>query len=44
MAAADENVGALERLIAAPLLARIAFAAKPDPAVSAALLDTRKLL
>jgi dethiobiotin synthetase len=44
MAAADENVGVLERLIAAPLLARIAFAAKPDPAVSAALLDTRKLL
>ncbi len=44
MAAADENVGALETLIPAPLLARIAFAARPDPAVSAALLDTRKLL
>jgi dethiobiotin synthetase len=44
MAAADENVRALETLIAAPLLARIAFAATPDPAVSAALLDTRKLL
>jgi len=44
MAAADENVRALEALIAAPLLARIAFAATPDPAVSAALLDTRKLL
>jgi dethiobiotin synthetase len=44
MAAADENVRALETLIAAPLLARIAFTAIPDPAVSAALLDTRKLL
>jgi len=44
MAAADENVRALETLIAAPLLARIAFSARPDPAVSAALLDTRKLL
>ena len=44
MAAADENVWALETLIAAPLLARIAFTARPDPAVSAALLDTRKLL
>ena len=44
MAAADENVRALETLIAAPLLARIAFTARPDPAVSAALLDTRKLL
>jgi dethiobiotin synthetase len=42
--AADENVRALEALIAAPLLARIAFTATPDPAVSAALLDTRKLL
>lgn len=44
MAAADENVRALETLIAAPLLARIAFAASPDPAASAALLDTRKLV
>jgi dethiobiotin synthetase len=44
MAAADENVRALETLIGAPLLARIAFTAIPDPAVSAALLDTRKLL
>ena len=44
MAAADENVRALEALIAAPLLARIAFAATPDSAASAALLDTRKLL
>jgi dethiobiotin synthetase len=44
MAAADENVRTLETLIAAPLLARIAFSARPDSAVSAALLDTRKLL
>jgi dethiobiotin synthetase len=44
MAAADETVRALETLIAAPLLARIAFTARPDPSVSAALLDTRKLL
>jgi dethiobiotin synthetase len=44
MAAADETVRALETLIAAPLLARIAFTARPDPVVSAALLDTRKLL
>ncbi|MGH8633769.1 MAG: dethiobiotin synthase [Burkholderiales bacterium] len=44
MAAADENVRALETLIAAPLIARIAFTATPDPAASAALLDTRKLL
>ncbi|MGH8702297.1 MAG: dethiobiotin synthase [Burkholderiales bacterium] len=44
MAAADENVRALEALISAPLLARIAFTAAPDPAASAALLDTRKLL
>ncbi|HEX9673955.1 MAG TPA: dethiobiotin synthase [Burkholderiales bacterium] len=44
MAAADENVHALESLIAAPLIARIAFAATPDPAAGAALLDTHKLL
>jgi dethiobiotin synthetase len=44
MAAADENVRALESLIAAPLIARIAFAAAPDPAAVAALLDPRKLL
>jgi len=44
MAAADENVRALETLIAAPLLARIAFTATPDSAASAVLLDTRKLL
>jgi dethiobiotin synthetase len=35
MAAADENVRALEALIDAPLLARIAFSAAPDPAVFA---------
>ena len=44
MAAADENVRALDALIAAPLLARIAYTATPDSAASAALLDTRKLL
>ena len=44
MAAADENVQALEALLAAPLIARIAFAAAPDPASGAALLDTRRLL
>jgi dethiobiotin synthetase len=44
MSAADENVQALETLITAPLLARFAFAATPDPASGAALLDTRKLL
>jgi len=43
MAAADENVRALEALVAAPLLARIAFAASPDAAKIAATLDTRKL-
>jgi dethiobiotin synthetase len=44
MIAADENVHALEALIAAPLLARIAFAAPPQPEKIAALLDTRRLL
>jgi dethiobiotin synthetase len=44
MTAAEDNVRALETLIAAPLLARIAFSATPDSAVSAALLDTRRLL
>jgi dethiobiotin synthetase len=44
MTAAEENVRALEALIAAPLLARIAYTATPDSAASAALLDTRKLL
>ena len=44
MTAAEENVRALETLIAAPLLARIAYIATPDSAATAALLDTRKLL
>jgi dethiobiotin synthetase len=43
MAAADENVRALETLIAAPLLARIAFSATSNPMAGAALLDTRRL-
>jgi len=43
MAAADENVRTLEALVAAPLLARIAFAASPDAAKIAAMLDTRGL-
>jgi dethiobiotin synthetase len=44
MAAVDENVRALDSLIGAPRLARIAFSASPDPAACAALLDTRRLL
>ncbi len=36
MAAADENVRALESLIAAPLLARVAYLENPDPAVISA--------
>jgi dethiobiotin synthetase len=44
MAAVEENVRTLGTLISAPLLARIAFAAAPDPASGAALVDTRKLL
>ena len=43
MAAADENVRALEERVAAPLLARIAFAAAPDPGAVAATLDLRAL-
>ena len=43
MRAADENVRALEMLIAAPLLARIAFDPAPGPVGGTALLDTRKL-
>jgi dethiobiotin synthetase len=39
MAVADENVRALEALIAAPLLARIAYSADPDPATVAAGFD-----
>ena len=43
MAAADENVRALEALIAAPMLARIAFDASPDATKIAAMLDIRSL-
>ena len=43
MIAADENVRALEDLIAAPLIARVAHAANPDPAALAGALDSRKL-
>ena len=43
MDAAEDNVRALEALVAAPLLARIAFDAGLQAAKIAALLDTRKL-
>jgi dethiobiotin synthetase len=43
MAAPDENVRALETLIAAPLLAHIAFTAAPDIAADTALFGTRLL-
>jgi dethiobiotin synthetase len=44
MDAADENVRSLERRIEAPLIARVAHAAAPQPAAVAALLDTRRLV
>ena len=44
MAAADENVRALETLIGAPLVARIAFAPKMDLAAIAGTLNIGKLL
>lgn len=44
MAAADENVRALETLITAPLLARIAYSVAPDSAALAAALDTNSLV
>lgn len=44
MAAADENVRALEQRIAAPLLARIPFARAPDFTALATALDVTKLL
>ena len=44
MDAADENVRSLERLIAAPLIARIGHAAPPQPGAIAELLDTRGLM
>jgi dethiobiotin synthetase len=43
MAAADENVRALEERIGVPLLARIAFASAPDLGALAAALDVTKL-
>jgi dethiobiotin synthetase len=39
MAAADDNVTALEALIAAPMLARVAFSPGPDPSAVAARLE-----
>lgn len=39
MVAADENVRTLEALLAAPLIARVAFTANPDPAVLATHFD-----
>lgn len=44
MAAAEENVAALEERIAAPLLARIAHTAAPDPRAIAPALDLSPLL
>ena len=44
MAAADENVAALEERIAAPLLARLAFMARPDARGIAGMLDVGVLV
>ena len=44
MAAADENVRSLERLIGAPLLARIPHAAVPDPCLIASQLALARLM
>lgn len=44
MAAADENVAALESRLAAPLLGRLPHAANPDPRALAAGLDIAPLL
>ena len=44
MAAADDNVRALEALVAAPLLARIAFSPSPDAAKIAMTLNSRELM
>jgi dethiobiotin synthetase len=44
MAAADENVRALETLVAAPLLARIAYVAMPDPEAIATVFDLNSLV
>jgi len=43
MIAADDNVRALEALVAAPLIARIAHAVRPDPAALAGVLESGKL-
>jgi len=44
MDAVDDNVHVLEALVAAPLLARIAFVANPEPAAVARQLDIAKLM
>jgi dethiobiotin synthetase len=44
MAAPDENVAALRARLGAPLLGRLPFAARPDPAALARLLDVKPLL
>jgi dethiobiotin synthetase len=44
MSAADENVRALEERLEAPLIARIAHAAHPEPRAVAALLEVGKLV
>lgn len=44
MAAAEQNVGALEERIAAPLIGRIAHAAAPDPRALASALDLSLLI
>jgi dethiobiotin synthetase len=44
MAAADENVRALETLVAAPLLPRIANVAMPDPEAIATVFDLNSLV
>ena len=43
MIAADENIQTLGALIAAPLIARVAHGARPDPAALAGALDAGKL-
>ena len=44
MAAADENAQALKQRISAPLLARISFAAEPDPRTMASAFDVAVLV
>lgn len=44
MVAADDNVRALEALIAAPMLARFPFTPRPDPSAVAARLDGVRLV